>query len=246
MGVRLLSYTVNTPELREYAETVAGRPGEYDYGAEWGTREITVKIDVIPNGESLKRRQSKILSWLSPVDSGAGPLIFDEVPDTQYNAKLTGRFGIEQLIVGYGVLTITFKCHDPFGYSTYSVESITVDSAVLVDTEISVDASYTFAVNGLATLNVDNFGAEPVRPVLEISGSFTTLTVTLGGKTLTFGQQTSGTLAIDFSRYLSLRNGVPVPASGDYGQLPAGTSPVVIGGTGINCTVTFRFRTKSL
>ncbi|RAU96844.1 distal tail protein Dit [Paenibacillus sp. YN15] len=244
-GVNLLSYTVNTPEIRNYTEEADGRAGVYDYGSEWGTREITVTVDVTPNSVSLKRRQSQIMAWLSPVSNGAGALIFDEVPDVQYYAKLTGRVGIEQFFRGYGEFTFTFVCADPFGYSTYSVESIDVDSAVLVDTDISVDATYSFAVTGPATFNIDNFGYEPVQPVIEISGSFTTLTLTLGGETLTFSNaMSSQTLVVDFARYASTIAGAPVNVGGNYGEIAAGITPVSVGGTGINATITFKFRTK--
>jgi predicted phage tail component-like protein len=241
----LLSYTVNTPEIREYTEEADGRAGVYDYGSEWGKREITVTVDVTPNTVSLKRRQSRILAWLSPVSSGAGALVFDEVPDVQYYAKLTGRVGIEQFFRGYGEFTFTFVCADPFGYSTYSVETIDVDSAVLVDTDISVDAAYSFAVTGAATFNIDNFGYEAVRPIIEISGSFTTLTITAGGETLTYANAMSAqTLVVDFDRYTSTITGTPVNVSGSYGEIAAGITPISVGGTGINATITFKFRTK--
>lgn len=244
-GVNLLAYTVNTPDLREYEDGADGRPGVIDYGSEWGKREITVRIDVTPTSESLKRRQSRIMAWLSPVSSGAGVLIFDEVPDIQYYAKLTGKLGIEQFFRGYGEFTLTFKCADPFAYSTISVETINVDSAILVDADISVDAAYTFAVTGPATLNIDNYGDEPVHPVIEVSGSFTTLSVTLGGKTLTYSSAMSAqTLVIDYARMTSKKAGVSVAVSGSYGEIAAGFTPVTIGGSGISVAVTFKFRTK--
>lgn len=244
-GVNLLAYTVNTPDIREYEDEADGRAGVIDYGSEWGKREITLRIDVTPTAESLKRRQSRIMAWLSPVAAGYGTLIFDEVPDIQYSAKLTGRLGIEQFFRGYGEFTLTFKCADPYGYSTYCVESIDVDSAVLVDTDISVDATYSFAMTGPATFAIDNFGTEAVQPIIEITGSFTTLTVTVGGKTLTYSSaMTSQTLVIDYARMTSKKADVSVAVSGSYGEIAPGITNVSVGGSGISATITFKFRTK--
>jgi predicted phage tail component-like protein len=114
LGVHLLTYTVYTPDTREYEDEADGRPGAYDYGSEWGKREIVLKVDISPSDEPVKRRQSSLINWLRPT-LPAGILVFDEIPDRFYFAKLTGRLSMEQF-GRYGTFEWTMKCTDPFAY----------------------------------------------------------------------------------------------------------------------------------
>lgn len=113
-GVNLIRHTINSPELREEEDEVAGLPGTLDYGTEWGKREIEMVIDISPTNEPLKLRQSKILNWLKPTLS-AGVLVFDELPGRFYFAKFTKKLGVEQFGT-YGEFEFSFKCTDPFAY----------------------------------------------------------------------------------------------------------------------------------
>jgi predicted phage tail component-like protein len=118
-GVNLLSHKIHSPNVREYEDEAAGMDGVHDYGTEWGKREIEIRIDVTPNDNLLKTRQSQILNWLKPT-LPAGILIFDDMPDRIYYAKYTVKWGIEQFN-RYGVFELTMKCTDPFAYGSEQI-----------------------------------------------------------------------------------------------------------------------------
>lgn len=123
-GVNLLRHTINSPDLREEEDEVAGLPGTLDYGTEWGKREIEMVIDISPTDEPLKLRQSKILNWLKPTLS-AGVLVFDELPSRFYFAKFTKKLGVEQFGT-YGEFEFSFKCSDPFIYGPEQIKEHTI------------------------------------------------------------------------------------------------------------------------
>ncbi|WP_020615737.1 distal tail protein Dit [Paenibacillus daejeonensis] len=155
-GVNLLSYTVHTPDIREYEDQVDGIAGVIDYGSEWGKRPIDVKIDIDPNDAQFKVRQSQILTWLKPT-LAAGVLIFDDVPDRLYYAKLSGRLTPEQF-GKYGVLDFSFKCTDPFAYGQESIFETTLTASPSLITILSE-------------------GSEATPPVIELTNTSSTQTV---------------------------------------------------------------------
>lgn len=127
LGVRLLRYTVNSPDLREYEDEPAGLAGVIDYGTELGKREIEVTVDIDPDDTAFKRRQSEILTWLKPT-TAAGILVFDDVPDRFFYAKMTGRLSPEQ-IGTYGEIRLSFKCTDPYAYGHENLHEGTYGAA---------------------------------------------------------------------------------------------------------------------
>lgn len=153
-GARLLRYTVNSPDLREYEDEPAGLPGVLDFGTELGKREIEIVMDIDPDENvPFKRRQSEILTWLKPT-TAAGILVFDDVPDRFYYAKLSGRLVPEQ-IGRYGEFRITMKCTDPFAYG---IERIYEDS--LTDSGVNT-----------AVFSLESEGSEPTPPIIELTNT---------------------------------------------------------------------------
>ncbi|MHA7962883.1 distal tail protein Dit [Paenibacillus sp. CAU 1782] len=167
-GARLLRYTVNSPDLREYEDEPAGLPGVLDFGTELGKREIEIVMDIDPSVDiPFKRRQSEILTWLKPT-TAAGILVFDEVPDRFFYAKLSGRLVPEQ-IGQYGEFRVTLKCTDPFAYGP---ERIYEDSLTA--------APFSFVL--------ESEGSEPTPPIIELSNAGTTTLA--AGFTLTIEYET--------------------------------------------------------
>ena len=167
LGARLLRYTVNSPELREYEDEPAGLPGVLDFGTELGKREIEITVDIDPNAVEFKRRQSEILTWLKPTTT-AGILVFDDVPDRFYYAKLSGRLVPEQ-IGRYGEFRFTMKCTDPFAYGP---ERIYEEGALTT-------SPFSFAL--------ESEGSEPTPPVIELTNNGA---VTINEFTLTIEYET--------------------------------------------------------
>lgn len=242
-GVRLLRYNVNSPELREYEDEIAGADGAIDFGTNLGKREIVVVIDIDPDDRSFKRRQSAILSWLSPT-KGGGQLIFSDVPERYFDAKLTGRLSVEQ-IGNYGEISLTFKAVDPFAHSVAESDDIILDSPVLLDDEIGLSDAWTFGVNSPTVLSVNNWGYENVRPIIRVTGNFTNLSI--GGFTFS-GTVAGGSLVVDCGNYVTKLNGVNAGhrSNGRYISLEPDVNEITIGGAALNCEVTFEFRARFL
>jgi predicted phage tail component-like protein len=170
-GARLLRYTVNSPDLREYEDEPAGLPGVLDFGTELGKREIEIVMDIDPSVDvPFKRRQSEILTWLKPT-TAAGILVFDEVPDRFFYAKLSGRLVPEQ-IGQYGEFRVTLKCTDPFAYGPERIyEAVITDSGI-----------------GTAAVTLESEGSEPTPPIIELSNAGSTALT--DGFTLTIEYET--------------------------------------------------------
>ncbi|MFD2116335.1 phage tail domain-containing protein [Paenibacillus yanchengensis] len=149
-GVDLLSYTINSPELREYEEEVPGLPGIVDYGTEWSKRSIDMQIDITPTAKPFKVQQSKILNWFKPT-LPAGILVFDEIPDRFYYAKFTGNLGIQQFGT-YGTFEFAMKCTDPFIYGPEQI----------VENTITSNPESIFVVSA---------GTEPTYPVIRLQNA---------------------------------------------------------------------------
>jgi predicted phage tail component-like protein len=149
-GVNLLTYRINSPDLREYEDEADGRPGALDYGTEYGKRAIDIKIDIVPTDSAFKLRQSQIYNWLKPT-LPAGILIFDEIPDRLYYAKLSSKLGPEQFN-RYGTLEFTMKCTDPFAYGPESIYETIID----LSPEIMI---------------IEANGTEPTPPLIELTNN---------------------------------------------------------------------------
>ncbi|MHA6484463.1 distal tail protein Dit [Paenibacillus sp. strain BS8-2] len=127
LGLDLLSYSVNSPELREAEDEVTGKAGTVDYGTEWGKRTIDLKVDMKQIGTPVKLQQSLILNWIKPT-LPAALLVFDEMPDRFYYAKFTGKLGTQQF-GSYGQFDFAMKCTDPYVYGPEQIHEMLVTNS---------------------------------------------------------------------------------------------------------------------
>lgn len=239
------------PETRDRTLEIPGRHGLYDFGADLGPRMFELQCAIIqPNAYALQRAVRALAAHL--MDGNGRPrtleLIFDEEPDKVYFVRYAGSVSIQKRI-GLGKFSLPLVAYDPFAYSTFDASDLDVDSSALVDSEISVDADYDFAVNAPTTLGIENFGSMNATPIIEISGSFSSLSLTLGGLTLHYNAPLSATqLILDCEKYTARVGTTNVlgNTSGRFGHLPPGLSDVVIGGSSLDIQIGFRFRAKYL
>ncbi|MFF2887853.1 distal tail protein Dit [Paenibacillus sp. NPDC057967] len=247
LGVRLLRYTVNSPDLREYEDEPAGTPGVIDYGTELGKREIEITVDIVPDSRMFKRRQSEILSWLKPT-TAAGMLVFDDVPDRFFTAKLSGNLTPEQ-IGKYGELRFAMKCTDPYSRSATLSDNVILDSTIVLDTEIRLDDTWSYRIDGTQTVEVNNWGYEDVTPTITITGSCANLSISAGDKTFVYsGTLNNETLIVDGERMTVKKGGSSTLQYSDveFITLEPGINYVTIQGTPLSCDVSFSFRAKYL
>lgn len=237
------------PSTRDRTLEIPGRHGVYDFGADLGPRlfELSCKI-VKDTPYALQLAVRNLAAHL--LDGSGRPrtleLIFDEEPDKVYYVRYSGSLSIQRL-VGLGRFTLPLMAFDPFAYSLNDVSTIRVDSGISVDSDISVDSTYDFTIIGPQTVKVDNYGNQNVRPRIEITGSFTSLSLTVGTTTLSYNAAMSGqTLVIDCEKYTAKIGATSKlgDVTGDFFELPVGLTSVSVGGTGLSCQITFKFKTK--
>ena len=174
------------PQAKVKRVELAGASGAYDFAnTEYGLRELEMRITYKGTSfEELRSRARSIAAWLS-TDLFAKLIINDE-PDKYYLAKITDELDLSTLQEA-GECTIKFDCQ-PFAYSVTEVEEI-------FET-ISSETPCAFENPGTRTINYRS----PIgsKSLITIVGSWTTLELTLNGKTLTYSQaRSSKTLIID-------------------------------------------------
>jgi phage-related protein len=183
------------------------------------------------NYTELRTRARSLAAWLSV---GAwSKLIINDEPDKYYLAKVTDEIDLKSLWEA-GVAEITFDCQ-PFAYSvTEVVESVVLTTA----------GTKTFTNLGTRTINRKSPQGSKFK--IEVDGSWTTLSLTMNGKTINYPVSGSGLLAIDnveMEAHLDAVNkyGVVTGDVDTFLSLIPGSNTLTIGGTGINATVAIKY-----
>ena len=172
------------PPVKLRRVELLGISGVYDFDDnEYDMRPITMKIQYIGTSyQELRTRARSIAAWLSTTTWGK--LRIHDEDDKYYLAKVTEQIDLESLWQS-GSADIKFDCQ-PFAYS--------------VQEEVK-----TFEVNALTNYNFVNPGTRFInyrspqgsKSRIIIVGSWTTLSLTMNGKTLNYTQAGDGTLIFD-------------------------------------------------
>lgn len=228
---------------REKTMVVQGRHGAYRFpGETYDSKIVQVKFKSVDKTKVAARlKVREIAEWLS----GKGMLWFDDEPDKCYNAVIYSDVPLDVNYILSGFI-IQFECA-PFDSLKYKANDIILDSDLLLDSRIRLDDSYSFSINASGTVEVNNFGTFAVRPVIEITGSFSTFSISIGGKTLNYTEAIlNETVKIDNDLY-TVKKGTTnklsvITGDTDYFlELQPGVNEITINGTGLNCTVLFDF-----
>lgn len=239
------------PSMRNMGVTVPGRHGAYDFGAYFEPREFTLNC-VFPRQpyDDLKAQLREFNRLL--VDAYGRPktvkLRFGDEIDKYYNVRVTDSIPVER-VADRGYITLHLTAHDPYAYST-----VTSDEVVWGSEVITFEWHYLLGMGGTGggeritsprTIVVDLHG-EALRPVIEIDGSATGLTVSANGKSFGLPTFTNTEWIIDGENYTVTRNGTLDLAamSGDFIELLNGSNNVVIGGSGLDFDITIKYRDK--
>lgn len=229
------------PRIRQTYETVPGRDGTYDFSdntLEDRVLEVTCSFVAASVGE-LRYVARNLAAWL--YTTAKSQLIFDDEPDIYYMGRLENQVSLDQL-VALGEFTLQFRC-EPIAYYLYEAAGETLDQSTILYRERRLYEDYVFNVGSRAVVTVDNFGTAPVAPIIVITGSATTLSITCGSNTLTYGEAlSSSTLTIDNDKMTATVGAANKlnKLSGSFIVLPPGIQTVTIDGTGLNLTVTFK------
>lgn len=134
LKARLTSWQV-CGRLRNFTTTVPGKYGVADFGADFDYREIRVACNIYPKRSftALVSALDEIAVWLDPVQ-GLRQLIFDDIPDRYFMARLNDTVDCERLIRSSGSFELKFFCPDPFAYAvtdeTFSITETGSHTAV--------------------------------------------------------------------------------------------------------------------
>lgn len=175
------------PATRDNTEEIPGRHGELDFGTEFKPRYIELQVNTRNGLIPLEKSQLQRLfaKYLDPT-KGAKTLIFSDDIEKTYRVKYSGQIDIKQF-ASWFQFVIPFKMHDPI--ITGSFEKVLIGSR-----------------------NIDNDGTFETPIIIEIAGSSTNPTVTIGADSFSYtGTIPSGQmLIIDTDKATAKLNGANV------------------------------------
>lgn len=223
------------PEPKLVYEDIPGTDGEYDFSEvnpdnrtkyKPFTEEITFSIIEL-NSTAIRIKAREIAKWLS---CGEQKLIYDDEPNVYYLARIINKLDIENQLIKLKSFTALFKCR-PYGYALNEL-SESFEGIIIGESQI-----------------INNPGTY-VKPVITITGTFSTLTLTLVDKTLTYSDAINeAEIVIDCENmscvkdeYINKNNKL----SGEFFEFENGNNILEIDGTNLNCNVEVRFRPRYL
>ena len=251
IAVLLNSEEPALPSMRNLTVSVPGRHGAYDFGAYFEPREFTLNV-VFPRQDydALKYQIRNFVRRFTDVYGRPKTfkLRFGDEVDKYYNARLTSDIPTVRA-AERGYISMEITAFDPYAYSLVSNDEITWGSEV-----ITFEWNYLLGTDGTGggmtitrpqTIPVFMNG-EALRPVIEIDGSASSLTVSANGKSFSLPAFSNTRWLIDGENYVVKRNGVEDLAAltGDFIELMNGDNNVVISGSGLNFDLTIKYRDK--
>nr|DAZ21843.1 MAG TPA: distal tail protein [Caudoviricetes sp.] len=233
LKARLTSWQV-CGDLRNFTTTVPGKYGVADFGADFDSREITVECSIYPKRtfSALVSALDDIALWLDPVN-GLKQLIFDDVPDRYFMARLNARVDCERLLRSAGSFSLKFFCSDPFAYA-------------IDDEEFSITSTGSHTV----TRHIGNIESNPVYRIKGVisSGTSRYITITTNGmelKIVNAALAASETLVVDTEMMTAwvedtngnvLRNALPYLSELNFPTLSVGGNTIAVAAN--NATLT--------
>lgn len=236
MGIRarLTSWQV-CGGLRNYTASIPGKSGVVDFGADFDYREINVSCNIAPkkNFTSLVSVLDDISLWLDPTD-GLKQLVFDDVPDRYFMARLYEKVDCERLLVrSAGSFDLKFFCPNPFAYAvtdeTYTIE--TTGTHTVTREKGNIDSNPIYRIEGVISSSASKY-----------------ITITTNGEELKIVNATlvaGETLVIDtdmMTAYVEdedgnvLRNGLPYLDELNFPSLAVGDNTVTVAATSATFT----------
>ncbi|MES9781158.1 distal tail protein Dit [Bacillus thuringiensis] len=241
------------PSTRDNVMTIPGMHGAYDFGASLGVKEflLPVHLKLKNEYETLSSAIRKVMAVF--IDPYGKPktvkLIFDYEPDKYYMVRYSGNIPINRLF-SMGKFELPLTAYDPHAYSIIeSTDDVYWGDNVpfLSDIPLEIGAS-KYVITSPQIVSIDNFGSQVVRPIVEITGSATSLTLTVQGESFSLGTFTNSTLLIDAERYAAIKNGqsflFQLQGNLEKLELMPGTNAINVGGSNLNINIAFKYRAK--
>ena len=226
LKARLTSWQV-CGNLRNYTASIPGKSGIADFGADFDYREINVSCSIPPKRTfaALVSVLDDIALWLDPA-GGLKQLIFDDVPDRYFMARLSERTDCERLLIrSAGSFNLKFLCPDPFAYA-------------VEDEEFFIAAAGTHTVKRTKG-NIESHPVYRIKGVIT-SGVSNCIIITTNGSELKIANATlaeSETLVVDTDMMTAwvedadgnvLRNGLPYLSELNFPSLEVGDNTITV------------------
>lgn len=221
------------PEPKIVAEDIPHRDGELDYSAVNPDGRIKYKpvaFDIEfsfaeKNMANVRAKAHQIALWLS---CGEAQLCFDDDPCKYWMAKVVNKLDLANEMISLRTFTAQFRCY-PYAFSKKLTVKKYKDIIAPVDKVINNPGTY-------------------VLPRIKVEGSFSTLTLSCGGKTLTYNDALDNA-DIVIENFHCIKDGsinAGNKLSGQFFEFANGNNTLSIGGTDLNIDVTVSFRAQYL
>ena len=248
------------PTLTKREIEIPGRHGVYDFSENtYQQRYISVDLSYKASSyENIRTQMRSVSSWLS--QSEYQSLFFDDEPTIYYLARVYQSLPLsnDKKLARTNVI---FECQ-PFAMYELSVAPVWGDELVWGD-DIAWDntsPSDVVTVTGATTHDLEYDGTQQIgadSPLdslfnIVISGTFTTLSITMGGNTINYNEAISSEVVTIDNVNMSIDKAGTNKLSVCTGDLTKfftvvpGTNEVSISGTGLNCEILFNYRKQYL
>lgn len=231
--------------------SIPGRNGILSFGSDVGARYFNLVCNVITKDyRTLQAATERVASVL--LDGYGKPkqikLVFDARPDRYYLVKYSGSLTIDRLF-GYGQFSLPLvTIGEPFARSlTNSGDGVKWGSQVTWGSNVRWGDAWAYHANGSGTVDINNWGTMIVKPVIEVNGSFSTLSLSCNGKTLNYNTTLNNDMLAINCESMTIKQGsnnMLNYMTGDFIELAAGVNKVTISGTSLNADVSFKFNAK--
>ncbi|MFE5392552.1 phage tail domain-containing protein [Bacillus thuringiensis] len=241
------------PPIRDYTVAIPGRPGAYYFGSDIDPLQFSLPLIIKPQENRFELAaviRKMVAAFIDPYGKPKEvKLIYDYEPDKYYLVRYSGSLPIERYL-RMGKFELPMTAYDPYAYSVAaSTDDVRWGDNISFMSDIPFgigDSSYN--VTTPQTLNIDNFGSLVIRPIIEISGTATSLTLVIKGESFSIGSFTNSTILIDAERYAAIKNGqnflFQLQGNLEKLEFMPGANAIQIGGSNLNINIAFKYRAK--
>lgn len=199
----------------------------------YNERQFTIDIHVSADGIAvLQQKLTRIASWLS----GAGELVFDDLPAVIWKASVFGMLDYAPEKAGKRALLSAVFTAAPFSYAPFTALSgVPIGSSLQIGSKIPIGlpALLSYQMSASGSIDVINVGTAPTRPVITINDPYGTYTVEINGVSIEAGIVNSASadaIIIDCESYSvrGVNSSNSAIFSGTFPELAPGTNNVLI------------------
>jgi phage-related protein len=241
-----------TPDIRRKTMTIPGMPGEWDFGAEIGSRPFNFPVGFIEYDPIQKqRRLREFVAFL--FDENAKPremkLSFDYEPEKYYLVKVPNSF-TPQRIPSFAFFALPLIASKPFAYADLNAfDPVDVPNFGEASGEDYYPNTSTFSwIYNNHYSGVHNYSSLKTDFIVTIEGTVANPSITHleTSKKLILPSITNQKLEIDSSRFTMKVNSISRLSGTDFFSLISEDNSLLFEGENPNAKVTYKWKHKFL